>query len=80
MPAKFVDAMAERSNRRRSKAPATRDRVTRNSIRYSPTLRFARKLAEILKANNIDTPLDDMPPEAQRNILRQVLAAQNKDQ
>jgi hypothetical protein len=38
------------------------------------------QLGEILKANNIDTPLDDMPPEAQRHILRQVLAAQSKDE
>jgi len=38
------------------------------------------KLGEILTANNIDTPLDDMPPEAQRDILRKVIAAQSKDQ
>lgn len=36
------------------------------------------KLVQILEANEIDTPLDDMTPETQRDVLRQVIQQQQQ--
>lgn len=36
------------------------------------------KLGQILEANNIDTPLDDMAHETQRDVLRQVIEQQQQ--
>lgn len=36
------------------------------------------KLGQILQANDIDTPLDDMEQETQRDVLRQVLQQQQQ--
>ncbi len=36
------------------------------------------KLAQILEANDIETPLDDMAQETQRDVLRQVISQQQQ--
>jgi hypothetical protein len=36
------------------------------------------KLGQILEANNIETPLDDMAQETQRDVLRQVIEQQQQ--
>jgi len=36
------------------------------------------KLVQILEANDIDTPLDDMTQETQRDVLRQVIQQQQQ--
>jgi len=36
------------------------------------------KLTQILEANSIDTPLDDMAQETQRDVLRQVIEQQQQ--
>lgn len=36
------------------------------------------KLTQILEANDIDTPLDDMAQETQRDVLRQVISQQQQ--
>jgi len=75
----FLEAMAEAQQAsQQSSGSAGPSDAQLDKMLANPQVRA--KLGEVLKANNIDTSLDDMPPEAQRNILRQVLAAQNKDQ
>lgn len=71
-------AVLQQRERQRPAQPAGPSDAQLDQMLANPQVRA--KLAEILTANGIDTPLDDMPREAQRDILRQVIAAQSKDQ
>jgi len=74
----FLAHLAQQQAAQQTSGPAGPSDAQLDQMLANPQVRA--QLGEVLKANNIDTPLDDMPTDAQRHILRQVLAAQSKDQ